>query len=287
METRFFFEKVRDFKGPLSKRYKTLIHYINRHNKEIAFMTLAEFSKATGISESTIVRFAVALGYGGYPAFRKGFQQMIRSELTTFERFKLFSEGREPLSQTSRPYEKVFHVERENLQKLSESIRKEDLEQVIDYLSSAKTVFVAGAQSTESIAHYFAYHLSIISDNVRSITRTDGDAVSLLKEMDRKSVVFLISLVRYPQALVNVGRWAKERGAKTVVITDNILSPFKDLGDIFLIVPSTFISFLWANAALIALLNCLIVEFSSKQKKRVLVQLKRWEETNKFQSIFI
>ena len=115
METRFFFEKVRDFKGPLSKRYKTLIQYINGHYKEIAFMTLSEFSNATGISESTIVRFAVALGYGGYPAFRKGFQQMIRSELTTFERFKLFSEGREPLSRKQRFSLPPFQKQRSQL----------------------------------------------------------------------------------------------------------------------------------------------------------------------------
>lgn len=287
MNNRFFFEKIRNLKGQVSKKYQTLINYINAHYKEIAFLTLSEFSKATGISESTIVRFAVALGYNGYPEFRKDFQQMIRSELTTFERFKLFSDGREYWNKMSRPFEKALQIERENIQKLLESIRQEDLEQVINYLDSAKTVFIAGAQSTESVAQYFGYHLSIISDNIRIITHANGEAVNILKEIDRRSLVFLISLVRYPRSLVNIGLWARKKGAKVVVITDNILSPFKDIGDVFLIVPTTFIAFFYTNAALIALVNCIIVEFGSKRKRRVIEYLKRWEETNKFQSIFV
>lgn len=287
MKSRFFYEKVRNFKGAFSKKYKVLTNYINAHYKEIAFLTLADFSKATGISESTIIRFAVALGYDGYPAFRKDFQQMIRSELTTFERFKLSSDGRGHRNQINRPFEKTLQIERDNIHKLVESIHQEDLKQVIHYFNSAKTVFVAGAQSTESVAQYFGYHLSIISNNVRIITRADGDAVNILKEVDRRSVVFLISLVRYPRSLVNIGLWAKKKGAKVVVITDNILSPFNDIGDVLLIVPTTFISFLYTNATLIALINSIIVEFGSKRKRRVIEHLKRWEETNQFQSIFV
>ena len=286
METRFFLEKVGNFKGQFSKKYKALINYINTHYKEIAFMTLTDFSKATGISESTIVRFAVTLGYSGYPAFRKDFQQMVRSELTTFERFKLFSNGRDHQNQMTSPFKKSLQIETENIQKLLESIRQEDLEQVIHYLSSAKDVFIAGAQSTEWIAQYFGYHLSIISDNIHIITRANGEAVNILRVIDRKSLVFLISLLRYPRALMNVGLWAKKKGAKVIVITDNIISPFKDIGDVFLIVPTTFISFLYTNAALVALVNCIVVEFGSKQKRRVMEHLKHWEETNKFQSIF-
>ena len=287
MEYRFFVEKIQKVKGQISKKFKVLVNYINTHYKEIAFLTLSDFSKATGISESTIVRFTVALGYDGYPAFRKDFQQMIRSELTTFERFKLFSNGREDLNRVSHPFEKALQIERENIQKLVETIRKEDVRQVIDYLCSAKTVFIAGAQSTESVARYFGYHLSIISDNIRTLTRANGDAISILKRIDEQSTVFLISLVRYPRSLISIGQWAKEKGAKVVVITDNILSPFKDLGNVFLVVPTTFISFLYANAALVALINSIVVEFGSRRKKQALEHLKRWEETNTFQSTFL
>lgn len=282
----FFFEKFRNLKGQVSKKYNTFVRYVSSHPKEIAFMTLTDLSKATGISRSTIVRFAVALGYEGYPAFRKDFQQMIRSDLTTFERFRLFSDEQKPEKQTSRPFEKTLQTERENLQKLLHSVQQENLERVIHGLNTAETVFIAGAQSTESIAQYFAYHLSIISDNIRFIQRANGDAISLLKTMNKKSLVFIISIVRYPKALIQIGEWAKTKGAKVVVVTDDILSPFKDIGHVFLIVPTTFISFLYTNAALIALLNAIIVAFGSERKKSVIKHLKRWEEIHKFQSIF-
>lgn len=287
MTNSFFFEKFLNLKNRVSKKYETLVHFISHHPKEIAFMTLADLSKATGISKSTIVRFAVSLGYRGYPAFRKDFQQVIRSELTTFERFKLFSDRRNNFKRKSHPCEKTFRTEKENLQRLLDSLSRKDIEPIIQDLLDADTVFIAGGQSTESIAQYFAYHLSIISNNIRLIQRPDGDAINILKTLNQKSLVFLIGLVRYPRALVQIGKWAKLKGAKVVVITDKILCPYKEVGDVFLIVPTTFISFLYTNAALITLLNAIIVEFGSRRKGKVLEHLKRWEETHKFQSIFV
>jgi DNA-binding MurR/RpiR family transcriptional regulator len=282
----FFIDKLRNLQGQVSKKYNTFIRYVSSHPKEIAFMTLTDLSKASGVSRSTIVRFAVALGYEGYPGLRKDFQQMIRSDLTTFERFRLYSDEQKPQKQAKHPFEKTLQTERENLQNLLSSVQQENLKRVIHGLNVAETVFIAGTQSTESIAQYFAYHLSIISDNIRFIQRANGDAISLLKIMNKKSLVFLISLVRYPRALIQIGEWAKAKGAKIVVITDNILSPFKDIGNVFLIVPTTFISFLYTNAALVALLNAIIVAFGSERKKSVVNHLKRWEETHKFHSIF-
>lgn len=287
MESHFFLEKIQRLKGKISKRYQTLINFIQNHPKEIAFMTLSDLSKATGISESSIVRFSTTLGYRGYSAFKKDFQQKVRAELTSLERFKLSPNGRQHWKKISHPFQNTLQNERENLQKLLGSIRDVELNQIIHALETAQTIFVAGAQSTESMAQYFGYHLSIISDNVRTITHANGDTVNLLKEINEKSLLFLISLVRYPRILVNIGHWAKQKEAKVVVITDNVLSPFKDMGDILLIVPTNFTSFLYTNAALIALLNCIIVEFSSKRKTQVIEHLKRWDESNAFHSIFV
>ncbi|MCR5721843.1 MAG: N-acetylmannosamine kinase, partial [Lachnospiraceae bacterium] len=35
------------------------------------FMTAAEIAEAVGVSESTVVRFAVSVGYSGFPEFTR------------------------------------------------------------------------------------------------------------------------------------------------------------------------------------------------------------------------
>ena len=44
-------------------------------------MTASRLGELTGVSESTVVRFAALLDYDGYPAMQKALQEMVRSKL--------------------------------------------------------------------------------------------------------------------------------------------------------------------------------------------------------------
>ena len=53
----------------LSKSKKKIALTILSDYDKIAYMTAAKLSKMVGVSESTVVRFAIDLGYEGYPEF--------------------------------------------------------------------------------------------------------------------------------------------------------------------------------------------------------------------------
>ena len=72
-----------------SKGQKRIADYILQNYDKAAFMTASKLGKLSGVSESTVVRFASELGYDGYPSMQRALQEMIRSKLTSIQRIEV------------------------------------------------------------------------------------------------------------------------------------------------------------------------------------------------------
>jgi len=73
----------------LTKGQKLIAKYILKHYDKAAFMTAAKMSISIGVSESTIVRFAIKLGFGGYPNLQRNLQKIVKNKLTDLQRIEL------------------------------------------------------------------------------------------------------------------------------------------------------------------------------------------------------
>ena len=71
-----------------SKGQRTIAQFILKNYDKAAFMTAARLGEVTGVSESTVVRFAADLGYRGYPGMKKALQEIVRNRLTSVERLR-------------------------------------------------------------------------------------------------------------------------------------------------------------------------------------------------------
>ena len=76
----------------LSKGQKLIAEYILKNYDKAAFMTAAKLGVSVGVSESTVVRFAIELGFSGYPKLQKSLQELIKNKLTTVQRLELSSD---------------------------------------------------------------------------------------------------------------------------------------------------------------------------------------------------
>ena len=79
----------------LSKSHRKIADFIVNHYDKAVYLTAISMGEAVGVSESTVVRFASALGYEGYPQLQKALQELVRHRLTTEQRFEM-SESIEP-----------------------------------------------------------------------------------------------------------------------------------------------------------------------------------------------
>ena len=66
----------------LSKGHRKIAEYIVEHYDKAVFMTASKLGEKVGVSESTVVRFASELGYGGYPEMQKAIGEAMRNQLT-------------------------------------------------------------------------------------------------------------------------------------------------------------------------------------------------------------
>ena len=73
----------------LSKGQKLIAQYILKNYDKVAFMTACKLGDNVGVSESTVVRFANALGYSGYPKLQDALQELIKNKLTTVQRLEM------------------------------------------------------------------------------------------------------------------------------------------------------------------------------------------------------
>ncbi len=64
--------RIKDNYNKLSKGQKLIATYVMNNYDKVAFMTASKLGDNVGVSESTVVRFANALGYKGYPNLQKG-----------------------------------------------------------------------------------------------------------------------------------------------------------------------------------------------------------------------
>ena len=70
----------------MSKSQKIIASYISDHYEQAVFMTAAKLGETVGVSESTVVRFAMGLGYEGYPEFQKALEDWVKNKLNSVQK---------------------------------------------------------------------------------------------------------------------------------------------------------------------------------------------------------
>ena len=110
----------------LSKGQKLIAQYIINNYDKVAFMTASKLGEAVGVSESTVVRFANALGYAGYPKLQEGLQELIKNKLTTVQRVEMANED---YSDDSTILSKVLKSDIDNIKTTSEDLDEKAFEE--------------------------------------------------------------------------------------------------------------------------------------------------------------
>ena len=80
---------LQDNAHTFSKGQRLIAKYIIESYDKAAFLTASRLGKTVGVSESTVVRFAVELGYDGYPSMQKAIQEMVLNRLTSVQRIEV------------------------------------------------------------------------------------------------------------------------------------------------------------------------------------------------------
>ncbi len=266
----------------LSKGQKIIAQFIMNNYDKAAFMTAAKLGEKVGVSESTVVRFANAIGYSGYPQLQIQLQEMVKTRLTTVQRIEMSSD----FSNEESVLQNVLKADIENLRATYDEIDVEVFEKVVKSIVEAKSIYILGLRSSTALSEFLGFYLNLIRDNVHVVTYTIGDIFEQLFRIGEKDLIIGIGFPRYSSRTIKALEYSKSRGAKVVALTDSLLSPLSSSSDYTLIAKSNMESFVDSIVSALSVLNALIIAVGLKEKKNISQNFSRleniWENYNIF-----
>ncbi|SCG83354.1 putative HTH-type transcriptional regulator CPE0189 [Proteiniborus sp. DW1] len=249
----------------LSKGQKLIAEYIMSSYDKAAFMTAAKLGEVVGVSESTVVRFALTLGFSGYPSLQRALQELIKNKLTTVQRLSMSSE----YSDNEVGLKKVLRTDMENIKATIDEMNVETFEKVIDSILSAKRVYILGLRSSAALAEYLGFYLGIILDDIKVVSTGISDTFEKIIRVSKDDLVIGISYPRYSRRTLDALKYVKTQQCKVVGITDSLISPIASLADYTLIARSNMLSFVDSLVAPMSLLNALIIAIGMREKDEI------------------
>lgn len=258
-----------------SKGQKLISNYILENYDKAAYMTASKLGKIVHVSESTVVRFAIELGFEGYPEFQHALQEIVRTRLTAAQRMEVTNS----LIGDGDILSKVLLGDAEKIKRTLEEIDNTAFDSAVEELAKAKNIYILGVRASSSLAGFLAHGLRMISDNVKFVQTTSGSEMfEQIMSIGKDDVMVAISFPRYSKRLINAVSFAKHAGADVIAITDSTASPIASGADQLLLAKSDMASFADSLVAPMSIINALIVALSRCKQDELRVRLRLLEE---------
>ena len=268
-------KKIENDMPTFSKGQKAIAAYILEHYEKAAYMTAAALGDATGLSESTVVRFAAELGFDGYHQMQKALREAVRIKLTTVQRVELTNTiiGEGDLLST------VLNADSEKIKQTLSEMDPAAFERAVDKILSAKHIYIIGVRSSAFLAGFLNYNFRMIFDNVSFIQTTSGSEIfEQIINIGEDDVMIAISFPRYSKRIINAVEFAGQRGAEIIALTDGAGSPIASYADELLTARSDMVSFVDSLVAPLSIINAMIVAVVRKKQDEFSGKLRELED---------
>ena len=262
-----------------SKGQKRIAEYVLKHYDKAAYLTASRLSTLVGVSESTVVRFAIELGFEGYPEFQHSLKELIRTRLTSFQRMEVTDQ----IIGDGNVLEKVLLSDAERIRRTYDEIDRAAFDEAVNRIIAAKNIYIIGVRSSSYLAGFLNHSFRMIFDNVRLIqTTAASDLFEQIMRVGEGDVMIAISFPRYSARLVNAVAYAKEQACNIISITDSMTSPIAPYASQTLVCRSDMASIVDSFVAPLSILNALIVAVAREMQPNlddVFDKLERiWDE---------
>jgi len=218
-------ERVLDlFAGArLTPTQRRIAHSLVQHGPSAAYLSAAEVAELAGVSQPSVTRFAMALGYAGYPALRRELRALVDVS---------------PVAKAAHnPMQRAVRAEADHLDRLVEQLGDlTAVDRAAKLLVASRPLPVLGLRAAAPLAGYFGYFAAKVQPDVRVL---DAGGTQLLDRLDQARAagaraMLAIVLPRYPRETLEAIREARLLGLSVVAITDSAVSPAAELADVVL-----------------------------------------------------
>ena len=253
------YKKIAEKMPNMSKAQEKIAKYILSHPNSIPFLTVEKLANLSGVSIATVTRFVIFLGYKGYPDFLKDTQESMQQQVNKVERRK------QNVCDKEKDIYGIFEDDLINIKSTMEDLNLYELDKAVNLLMNAKKIYIVARGSSSALAIFLKYYLDLMFNNI-SLIESIEQIPKQISEFSGEDVVIGISFERYARSTVEIYAHLKKRGASTIAITDNMLSPLIPYSDTTLTAISKGTSLIKSFVAPLSLINSLIMSLEEEKK---------------------
>jgi DNA-binding MurR/RpiR family transcriptional regulator len=267
--------RIQDKLPGMSKGQKLIANFLINHYDKAAFMTAARLGEEVGVSESTVVRFALEMGYEGYPKLQHVLQELIKNKLTAVQRIEISPKKIDE----SNILKSVLQSDMEKIKQTMENIDQNSFNKIVESILNAKKIYILGVRSSAALAGFLGFYFNLIFDNIRLVHTTSvSEMFEQIFRASEGDVVIGISFPRYSRRTTKAMKYVKSRGATVIAITDSKESPLAEYADYSIIARSDMASFVDSLVAPLSVINALIVAIGAARKDSISDNFERLEK---------
>ena len=239
-----------------SRSQKDVGQYIVDHLDEASFHTAEELARRANTSSSTVVRFAQALGFEGFPEL----QAAARDE------YRRVREGDgAPVDQAPQPlfpidqteFEAALAADHVNVEETARRLDREQIEASVELISRADRIVLCGTDQMAFFASYLRHLLMLLDLRAEVVASPSQEGLAKLGRIDEQTVLVGFSAGRPHPLVVRAMKLARNRRAATIAIADATLSEVAKLGDQKLFYSSNSPAYVRSHAALLSVVQAL------------------------------
>lgn len=273
------FENIKEHMSCMSKGQKKIADFIMGDFNKAVFLTAAKLGKITGVSESTVVRFATMLGFPGYPEFQKAMTEYASKRLSSIDKIDISSN----VAKKQPVLEKVLSSDIEKIKLTLDILDNDTFETAINTINNSKKIYICGLRSCKALAEILGFYLKNIYDDVIVIsTNSFSEILEQIIRISDKDCFIGISFPRYSMRTLKAMEFANNKNAEVIAITDSKSSPMCLYSSCNLIAKTEMTNAFDSLTAPLSLINAIVTALSVKNNDRVIKNLNEvenvWED---------
>ncbi|HEX6459499.1 MAG TPA: MurR/RpiR family transcriptional regulator [Thermoleophilaceae bacterium] len=250
-------EEIRQRFEEFSRSQKDVGQYIVDHLDEAAFQTAEELARRASTSSSTVVRFAQALGFEGFPELQAAARDEYRRarESSNGSAPELTTQPLFPIDQTD--FEASLAADHTNLEDTARKIDRDEVFASIELISRAERIVLCGTDQMAFFASYLRHLLMLLDLRCEVVASPSQEGLARLGRIDENTLVIGFSAGRPHPLVVRAMKLARHRKADTIAIADATLSEVAKLADQRLYYSSNGPAYVRSHTALLSLIQAL------------------------------
>ena len=250
-------EEIRQRFDEFSRSQKDVGQYIVDHLEEAAFHTAEELARRANTSSSTVVRFAQALGFEGFPELQASARDEYRRgrENGNGGATELAAPPLFPIDQTD--FEAALAADHANMEETARRVDRDEVIATIDLISRAQRIVLCGTDQMAFFASYLRHLLMLLDLRAEVVASPSQEGLAKLGRVDENTVLVGFSAGRPHPLVVRAMKLARNRRAATIAIADATLSEVAKLADHKLYYSSNSPAYVRSHSALLGLVQAL------------------------------